>query len=66
MPASSENAMVRELRARIHELELQNTDLQRQVTELRAAVTALMEPDMPRILRTPRGIMVLDAVPDAH
>jgi hypothetical protein len=47
-------------------LERQNIDLQRQVTELRAAVAALMEPDMPRILRTPRGIMVLDAVPDAH
>ena len=66
MTAPSEIALVRELRARIHELELQNTDLQRQVTELRVAVTALMEPDMPRILRTPRGIMVLDAVPDAH
>ena len=66
MPASSENAMVRELRARIHELELQNTDLKRQVAELRTAVAALMEPDMPRILRTPRGIMVLDAVPDGH
>jgi hypothetical protein len=61
MTASPETALVRELRARIHELELQNTDLKRQVTELRAAVSALMEPDMPRILRTPGGIMVLDA-----
>jgi hypothetical protein len=61
MTAPPETALVRELRARIHELELQNTDLKRQVTELRAAVSALMEPDMPRILRTPGGIMVLDA-----
>jgi hypothetical protein len=61
MTAPPENALVRELRARINELEHQNTDLKRQVTELRAAVSALMEPDMPRILRTPGGIMVLDA-----
>jgi hypothetical protein len=53
---------VRELRAHIHELELQNADLKRQVAELRTAVAALMEPDMPRILRTPRGVMVLDKV----
>ena len=56
-----ETALVRELRARIQDLEHQNTDLKRQVTELRAAVAALMEPDMPRILRTPGGVMVLDA-----
>ena len=61
MTAPSETALVRELRARMHELELQNTDLKRQVAELRTAVVALMEPDMPRILRTPGGVMVLDA-----
>jgi hypothetical protein len=61
MAAPPEHVLVRELRARMHELELQNTDLKRQVTELRAAVVALMEPEMPRILRTPGGIMVLDA-----
>ena len=61
MTAPSETALVRELRDRIHEFELQNADLKRQVTELRAAVVALMEPEMPRILRTPGGIMVLDA-----
>ena len=66
MTAPSEAALVRELRARMHELELQNTDLQRQVAELRTAVVALMEPDMPRILRTPGGVMVLDAALDAH
>jgi hypothetical protein len=60
MTSQSETALVREFRARIHELELQNTDLQRQVEELRTAVVALMEPDMPRILRTPGGVMVLD------
>ena len=61
MAAPPEPALMRELRARIHELEHQNTDLKRQVTELRAAVVALMEPDMPRILRTRGGVMVLDA-----
>jgi hypothetical protein len=60
MAAPPEHALVRELRDQIHELELQNTDLKRQVTELRTAVVALMEPDMPRILRTPGGVMVLD------
>jgi hypothetical protein len=60
----SETALVRELRAHIYEMELQNTDLKRQVAELRAAVSALMEPDMPRILRTPGGVMVLDEVSD--
>jgi hypothetical protein len=66
MIATSEPSLVRELRVRIHELELQNTDLKRQVAELRTAVVALMEPDMPRILRTPGGVMVLDAALDAH
>jgi hypothetical protein len=61
MAAPPEDVLVRELRAHIHELELQNTDLKRQVAELRTAVVALMEPDMPRILRTPGGVMVLDA-----
>jgi hypothetical protein len=32
----------------------------RQIEDLRGAVAALMEPDMPRILRAPGGIMVLD------
>jgi len=66
MAAPPEPALVRELRDRINELERQNTDLTQQVAELRTAVVALMEPDMPRILRTPGGVMVLDAVPDAH
>ena len=61
MTDASKTALVRELHAHIHELELQNTNLKRQVAELRAAVAALMEPDMPRILRTPGGVMVLDA-----
>ena len=61
MTTTPDTALVRELRARISELEHQNTDLKRQVTELRAAVCALMEPDMPRILRNPGGIMLLDA-----
>lgn len=60
MAAPPETALVRELRDRIKELEHQNSDLKRQVTELRAAICALMEPGMPRILRTPGGIMVLD------
>jgi hypothetical protein len=64
MTDPSDTALVRELRARTQELELQNTDLKRQVAELRAAVSALMEPDMPRILLTPGGVMVLDEVSD--
>jgi hypothetical protein len=64
MTDPSDTALGRELRAHIHELELQNADLKRQVAELRAAVVALMEPDMPRILRTPGGVMVLDKVND--
>lgn len=62
MTDPSDTALVRELRAHTHELELQNADLKRQVAELRTAVVALMEPDMPRILRTPGGVMVLDKV----
>jgi hypothetical protein len=61
MTAPPENALVRELRARLNELEHQNIDLKWQVTELRAAGSAPLEPDMPRILRNPGGIMVLDA-----
>jgi hypothetical protein len=61
MTAPPVPALERELRAAIHELQRQNADLRRQVAELRGAVVALMEPDMPRILRTPGGIMVLDA-----
>jgi hypothetical protein len=63
MAVPSETALVRELRDRIRELERQNTDQRRQIAELRDAVVALLEPDMPRILRTPGGIMVLEATP---
>ena len=63
MAVPSETALVRELRDLIRELERQNTDQRRQIAELRDAVVALLEPDMPRILRTPGGIMVLEATP---
>jgi hypothetical protein len=58
MAAPPENALVRELRARIHELELQNTDLTRQAAdlarhnkELREVVAAFLAPggDQPRL-----------------
>ena len=52
MTAPPENALVRELRARVQELEHLNTDLTRQVAdlerhneELREAVAALLTPD---------------------
>jgi hypothetical protein len=61
MIAPSETALVHELRARIHELESETADQRRQIVDLRDAVAALLEPNMPRILRTPGGIMVLDA-----
>lgn len=52
-------SLVHELRQAVAELQKQNASLERQIKELRGAVVALMEPDMPRILRTPGGIMVL-------
>jgi hypothetical protein len=55
-----EPPLVRELRQAVAELQGQNVAYERQIKELRGAVVALMEPDMPRILRTPGGIMVLD------
>ena len=56
----SEASLVRELRKAIAELRVKNVAQERQIEELRDAVVALMEPGMPRILRTPGGIMVLD------
>ena len=52
--------LVRELRQAVAELQEKNAAQERQIKELRGAIVALMEPDMPRILRTPGGIMVLD------
>ena len=56
----SEASLVRELRKAIAELRGKNVAQERQIEELRDAVVALMEPGMPRILRTPGGVMVLD------
>jgi hypothetical protein len=56
----SEASLVRELRNVIAGLREKCDVQERQIEELRDAVVALMEPDMPRILRTPGGIMVLD------
>jgi hypothetical protein len=61
-----EPPVVRELRQAVSELQRENAAKDRQIKELRGAIVALMEPDMPRILRTPGGIMVLDAKPDRH
>ena len=55
-----EPPLVRELRLVVAELQDKNAAQNRQIEELRHALLALMEPDMPRILRTPGGIMVLD------
>ena len=55
-----EPPLVRELRRVVAELQGKCSAQDRYIGELRAAVVALMEPDMPRILRTPGGIMVLD------
>ena len=49
-----------ELRKVIADLQEKSDAQRRQIEELRSAVVALMEPDMPRVLRTPGGIMVLD------
>jgi len=56
----NEQPIVRELRQAIAELREKTAVQARQIGELRGAVLALMEPDMPRVLRTPGGIMVLD------
>ena len=56
-----EASLVRELRKVIAELQERIIIQDRHIEELRGAVVALMEPDMPRILRTRAGIMVLDA-----
>lgn len=55
-----EPPVVRELRKVIAELKGKVAAQERQIDELRSAIVALMEPDMPRILRTPGGIIVLD------
>ena len=55
-----EPSRVHELRRIIEQLHSKNTVQERQIKELRSAIIALMEPSMPRILRTPGGIMVLD------
>ena len=51
---------LRQLRRAIAELEKEIVVQKRHIEELRGAIVALMEPDMPRILRTSGGIMVLD------
>jgi len=56
----NEQPIVRELRQAIAELREKTAVQARQIGELRGAVLALMEPDMPRVLRTPGGIMILD------
>jgi hypothetical protein len=57
-----EPPLVRELKLRqvIAELQRENAAYECQIKELRGAIVALMEPGMPRILRTPGGIMVLN------
>jgi len=56
----SEPPIIRELRKAIAQLQEKNAAQTRQIEELRGAVVALMEPDMPRVLRTRGGIIVLD------
>jgi hypothetical protein len=56
----SESHLVHELRKVIAELREKCDVQERQIEELRDAVAALMEQDMPRILCTRGGIMVLD------
>jgi len=62
--SQTEPPLVRELREVIKGLQDKSAAQARQIEELRTTVLALMEPDMPRILRTPGGIMRLDK-PDA-
>ena len=55
-----EPPLIRELRQVVTELRERSVAQERHIEELRGAVVALMEPNMPRVLRTPGGIMVLD------
>jgi hypothetical protein len=55
-----EPPIVSELRQVNAELQEKVAAKERQIDELRGAVVALMELNMPRILRTPGGIIVLD------
>jgi hypothetical protein len=59
--SKTEPLIVRELRQIIAELQKKNAAQEFQIKELRGALLALMEPDMPRILRTPGGVLVLDS-----
>lgn len=52
--------LMAELRSVIAELQRRIADVERQNGELRGAVVALMEPDMPRVLRTAGGLIILD------
>jgi hypothetical protein len=56
----AEPPLARELRGVIAELREKRAAQERLIAELRNVIVALMEPDMPRILGTPGGIMVLD------
>jgi hypothetical protein len=55
-----EPPLVRELRKVLAESQEKVAAQERQIAELRTAIVALLEPDMPRVLRTPGGIIVLD------
>jgi hypothetical protein len=55
-----EPPLVRELRKVLAESQEKVAAQERQIAELRSAIVALLEPDMPRVLRTPGGIIVLD------
>jgi hypothetical protein len=52
--------LVRELRKALAESQEKVAAQERQIAELRSAIVALLEPDMPRVLRTPGAIIVLD------
>ena len=53
--------LVHELRERIHSLERESIAKQRLVEELREAIAALLEPGMPRIVRSQDGVTIMDA-----
>jgi hypothetical protein len=55
-----EPPLVRELRKVLAESQEKVAAQERQIAELRSAIVALLEPDMPRVLRTPGGIIVLE------
>jgi hypothetical protein len=55
-----EPPIVRELRAAIADLQHRLNIQERQIEELRSAVVALLEPGMPRVLRTKDAFIVLD------